>query len=167
MNEKQENCRMNVRMHILDESKIEMQEMPQLWKGCKDCQDMRRQGLTDHPDIPTLMEKCCIKCGCLNSDAIKEPRFMKNTHHLSPLHHFKQMCKDQKAISRKILNLNVSRIATYSSDADSLCEFKSINSENEDFMGEYLPVEQKFVQEIREEAVIKILESGVRLCLKL
>jgi hypothetical protein len=77
------------------------------------------------------------------------------------------MCRDQKSISKKILNLNVSRIGNYSSDGDSICDYKSINSDNEQVVGEYLAGEHKFIQEIREEAVIKILENGVRLCLKL
>lgn len=159
---------MNVRMHIIEESKIEVTEMPQLWKKCLQCQEKRGEHLTTGRCVPIVLENCCIECGSLNTDAIKEPRFMKNTNFLSPLNHFKQMCRDQKAICKRILNLNISRLGDHhSSDGDSQCDYKSINSGSMDFTGEYLSVEQKFIQEIREEAVIKILENGVRLCLKL
>ena len=34
MNDKQLEMRMHVRMHIIDESKLELQEMPQDWINC-------------------------------------------------------------------------------------------------------------------------------------
>jgi hypothetical protein len=68
---------MQIRMHIIEESKAEYNEMPQEWTDC--------ESIPDH--------HCCMKCGTLvdseGKEAIKEPRFMKITNHLNPLQLFK------------------------------------------------------------------------------
>ena len=88
MTEAQEAMRMQIRMHIIDESKAEYGEMPQEYVKCQ---------------CDYISSHCCMKCGALidncGKEAIKEPRFMKNTNHLVPLSLFKQMCLDQKAIT--------------------------------------------------------------------
>lgn len=70
------------------------------------------------------------------------------------------MCRDQKKITKTILDIGTS---SQGSDTDS------IQDESNDMHGlDYKPEENEFVQKwVREEAVIKILENGVRLCLKL
>ena len=64
---------MQIRMHIIDESKAEFAEMPQDWKPC----------------TSLVRKKCCMQCGTLidqqGKEAIKEPRFMKITNHLDPI----------------------------------------------------------------------------------
>ena len=69
MTDAQEEIRMKIRMHIVDESKAEFNELPQDWVNCK-CE--------------VQITGACHKCGTLKG-AIKEPRFMKNTNHLDPI----------------------------------------------------------------------------------
>lgn len=106
---------MQIRMHIIEESKAEYNEMPQDWVPCQ-----IQKG-----------EKCCMKCGTLVDtemrEAIKEPRFMKNTNHLEPMQLFKQMCLDQKTITQKMTDMYQS---TEGSTHDSLNSERSRGSIN-------------------------------------
>ena len=81
---------MKVRMHIIEESKLEQQEMPQDWHHC------------NHKN--SSGKACCFTCGSLNG-SLKEPRFMKNTFHINPLDHYAFICKDQNKMTKKILNV--------------------------------------------------------------
>jgi hypothetical protein len=75
--ESQEQLRMQIRMHIIEESKAEHSEMPQEWRPCTKAQKGKQ---------------CCLSCGTLidlqGKEAIKEPRFMKVTNHLNPMQLF-------------------------------------------------------------------------------
>ena len=88
--DQQEETRMKVRMHIIEESKLEQQEMPQDWHHCN---HNKAQG-----------KSCCYECGSLMG-SIKEPRFMKNTFHINPLDHYAHICREQVHITNKILNV--------------------------------------------------------------
>jgi hypothetical protein len=93
---------------------------------------------------------------------------------------FKQMCLDQKAITQKMTDMYQS---TEGSTHDSLNSERSHGSANsleiysspikgefyvKDLNRNYSKSDLDFIQtQIREQAIIKILESGVRLCLKL
>lgn len=92
--------------------------------------------------------------------AIKEPRFMKNTNHLSPISLYRQMCIDQKQVCKNIseIRLNMSISSSGSEDNDPTTPDDSTILSQED---------RHLIQGIRETAVIKILENGVRLGLKL
>lgn len=74
-------------MHIIEESKAEYSEMPQDWTKCDHCYNGSNQS---HKSA-----MCCLKCGTILDNkargGIKEPRFMKDTHHLDPYDLFKQM----------------------------------------------------------------------------
>ena len=82
--QEQEEVRMQIRMHIIEESRAEWREMPQNYDGCPDCW---LKGVT--PDHIS-----CRKCGSIydktyGACAIKEPRFHKNTHHMEPMDLYK------------------------------------------------------------------------------
>ena len=81
---KWEEMKMDIRMHIIKESKLEIDEMPQTWLKCKSCKPSNR---------PDLHPKVCLKCGTVKG-GIKEPRFMQDTNHLDSMELFKQMKKD-------------------------------------------------------------------------
>ena len=79
---------MQIRMHIIEESKAEFREMPQSWIHCQECTaHMRKEPRnrdTNH---------YCTSCGSIrdnqNQAAIKEPRFIKPTYKLSPFSLYK------------------------------------------------------------------------------
>ena len=126
---------MQIRMHIIEESRAEWREMPQDYEGCSKC------WLNPHGSL------CCKACGTLfdtefSCGSIKEPRFHKNTNHMEPMDLYHQMCYDEIDRANAIDATGGSKTT--------------------------LTAEQlAFIQEIREQAIIKILESGVHLCLKL
>lgn len=159
-------------MHIIEESKAEWREMPQEFDGCDKCwlqPQLRRdvhksqQPLTQRERLRGgnakdltggLKHVCCRQCGTLfdkeySCGAIKEPRFHKNTYHMEPIALYRQMCYDEIERTRRVEN---ERSRTMAAGGAS----------------EVLSRDQlDFLQEIREQAIIKILESGVHLCLKL
>ena len=94
---------MQIRMHIIEESKAEWREMPQEYFRCYGCQpassdvQLNEESLIGQQSFPW---KCCRECGTLIDneyvcDAIKEPRFHKNTHHMDPMLLYQQMCIDE------------------------------------------------------------------------
>ena len=102
-----------------------------------------------------LKHVCCRKCGTIfdkeySCGSIKEPRFHKNTYHMEPIALYRQMCFDEIERTRQVENERNRALAGGSGGSEVL------SRDQLDFM-----------QEIREQAIIKILESGVHLCLKL
>lgn len=90
--EHQESLRMQIRMHIIEESKAEWREMPQEYFRCNGCQIADGANLKEDSLIGQagFQWKCCRECGTLidcelKCGAIKEPRFHKNTHHMDPM----------------------------------------------------------------------------------
>lgn len=159
-------------MHIIEESKAEWREMPQEFDGCVKCwlvPQLRRdfdqsdslirrdwsKGATLRTELAAgLKHVCCRKCGTLfdkeySCGAIKEPRFHKNTYHMEPIALYRQMCFDEIERTRRVENERNRALAAGGGS-------EVLSRDQLDFM-----------QEIREQAIIKILESGVHLCLKL
>ena len=108
---------MQIRMHIIEESRAEMREMPQDWVTCKLCDksSSKMRG-------PTV-RRSCFECGSLmdadmNCGAIKEPRFMKNTYHLDHMDLFKQMSLDQKKITKRLVDMAENSSCDGSSDSE-------------------------------------------------
>ena len=96
---------MKIRMHIVEESRAEFNELPQDWIKCK-CSEISKSG-------------ACLKCGTLEG-AIKEPRFMKNTNHLDPVELYRQMREDHKfSVATKLADMKMS---TEGSDTASNCD---------------------------------------------
>lgn len=100
--EHQENLRMQIRMHIIEESKAEWREMPQEYYRCPGCQFIDGEKMSEECLIgqPDFEWKCCRECGTLidselSCGSIKEPRFHKNTHHMDPMLLYQQMCIDE------------------------------------------------------------------------
>ena len=75
---------------------------------------------------------------------------------------YRQMCRDQKTITKHLIDMCATSNGTAS---DTLSQGTA--SSQEPICGNYSDDELKFVQSVREQAVIKILEYGVHLCLKL
>ena len=94
---------MQIRMHIIEESKAEWREMPQEHYRCAGCQPSSEGSKLDEKSLigqPDFAWKCCRECGTLIDcelmcGAIKEPRFHKNTHHMDPMMLYQQMCIDE------------------------------------------------------------------------
>ena len=97
---------------------------------------------------------------------------MKNTCHLDPFELFKQMCQDQKMVVSKMMDMHYSQEGSSTARSSSngsfgsgpLSSVASTNVQNRNISES----DHKFIHNsIREQAIIKILENGVRLCLKL
>ena len=94
---------MQIRMHIIEESKAEWREMPQEYYRCYGCQPQAFDIKIDNNLLvgsERFPWKCCRECGTLidcelKCGAIKEPRFHKNTHHMDPMLLYQQMCIDE------------------------------------------------------------------------
>jgi len=92
---------MNIRMHIIEESKAEWREMPQEYYRCNACQNkskiLKKEHMIGSDDCKW---KSCRECGTIIDDelktgAIKEPRFHKCTNHMDPMLLYQQMCVDE------------------------------------------------------------------------
>ena len=122
--DQQEETRMKVRMHIIEESKLEQQEMPQDWIHCNHSRAHNKP--------------CCYECGTLTG-SLKEPRFMKNTFHISPLDHYAFICRDQAKITKKILNVGGG------SSTGSQHKSLQIEKQESEYVAYYTSAEIKFI----------------------
>lgn len=70
MTEEQLESRMHVRMHIIEESKMEINEMPQEWYTCPSCSSIQGENAPEEYQQPTRgqlrdelqlkSEQCCL-----------------------------------------------------------------------------------------------------------